>query len=63
MKTRKYSRLVVEHADWSCTWCTVCPMGFTTGNLRDRLEKHGKTSGVESGAVRIDRFAGAEYDR
>ena len=20
-------------------WCTVCPMGFTTGNLRGLLEK------------------------
>jgi hypothetical protein len=24
------------------TWCTVCPMGFTTGNLRSLLEKRVK---------------------
>ncbi|WP_043922792.1 4Fe-4S binding protein [Leadbettera azotonutricia] len=23
-------------------WCTVCPMGFTTGNLRTLLERKGK---------------------
>jgi hypothetical protein len=23
-------------------WCTVCPMGFTTGNLRSLLERKGK---------------------
>jgi hypothetical protein len=22
-------------------WCTVCPMGFTTGSIRDLMEKHG----------------------
>jgi hypothetical protein len=24
-------------------WCTVCPMGFTTGNLRALLDKAGRT--------------------
>jgi hypothetical protein len=22
------------------TWCTVCPMGFSTGNIRSLLKKH-----------------------
>ena len=24
------------------TWCTICPMGFTTGNIKDLLEKSDK---------------------
>ena len=34
-------------------WCTVCPMGFTTGNLRGLLEKRRKTFTVESGETAV----------
>jgi hypothetical protein len=30
-------------------WCTVCPMGFTTGNIRGLLNKKGNTSATHSG--------------